>query len=147
MKIIILTLMIFLNLQAREYKVVFDCSSSDAHYVKSRMWLIGKTMDMIEKKGDTVKAALTLHGSCVAMVSKDFDMIVPDEEVTEVQQSQKYLKALSKRKNISITVCAMSLASNAIEQSEVLPFIKISSNSFLDTIAYQNDGYALMSFK
>jgi len=41
----------------------------------------------------------------------------------------------------------MSLANNAIEQSEVLPFIKISSNSFLDTIAYQNDGYALMSFK
>jgi len=147
MKIIILALMILLNLEAREYKVVFDCSSGDTHYVKSRMWLIGKTMDMIEKKGDTVKAALTLHGSCVAMVSKDFDMIVPDEEVSDVKQSQKYLKAFSKRKNIFITVCAMSLANNAIEQSEVLPFIKISPNSFLDTIAYQNDGYALMSFK
>ena len=136
-----------LSLQAQEYKVVFDCSSGDAHYVKSRMWLVGKTMDMMEKRGDKVDVALTLHGSCVPMVSTEFDMIVADEDVAEIQKAQEYLIGLSKRKNVKIIACAMSLASNAIEKKEVLKFVKISPNSFIDTIAYQNSGYAIMTFK
>ncbi len=132
---------------AKEYKVVFDCSSGNASYIKSRMWLVGKTIDMIEEQGDTAKVALTLHGSCVAMVANDYDMIVPDEDVQNIKQSQEYLKELAKRKNVRIIACAMSLAHNAIDKTDVLPFVKISKNSFLDTIRYQNDGYALMSFK
>ena len=132
---------------AKEYKVVFDCSSANASYIKSRMWLVGKTIDMIEEQGDTAKVALTLHGSCVAMVANDYDMIVPDEDVQNIKQSQEYLKELAKRKNVRIIACAMSLAHNAIDKTDVLPFVKISKNSFLDTIRYQNDGYALMNFK
>ncbi|WP_151900876.1 DsrE family protein [Sulfurimonas hydrogeniphila] len=148
MKNVFLILSLFSVLvNAREYKVVFDCSSADASYIKSRMWLVGKTIDMIEEQGDTAKVALTLHGSCVAMVAKDYDMTVPDEDVQDIKQSQQYLKKLAKRKNVTITACAMSLAHNAIEKEDVLPFVKISKNSFLDTIRYQNDGYALMSFK
>lgn len=134
-------------LQAQEYKVIFDCSSGDAHYIKSRMWLVGKTIDMIEKRGDKVDVALTLHGSCVPMVSKEFDMVVADEDVAKIQQAQDYLVALSKRDNVKIIACAMSLASNAIEKDEVLKFVEISPNSFIDTIAYQNSGYAIMTFK
>jgi hypothetical protein len=36
---------------------------------------------------------------------------------------------------------------NAIEEKEVLPFIQISKNSFIDMIGFQNKGYALMTFK
>jgi len=148
MKNIFLIFILFSVLvNAKEYKVVFDCSSGDASYIKSRMWLVGKTIDMIEKQGDTAKVALTLHGSCVAMVANDYDMIVPDEDVQNIKQSQEYLKELAKRKNVRIIACAMSLAHNAIDKTDVLPFVKISKNSFLDTIRYQNDGYALMNFK
>ena len=146
-KIILMMLLALSALQAQEYKVIFDCSSGDAHYVKSRMWLVGKTMDMIEKRGEKVDVALTLHGSCVPMVSKEFDMVVADEDVAEIQKAQEYLIALSKRGNVKIIACAMSLASNAIETDEVLKFIEISPNSFIDTIAYQNSGYAIMTFK
>jgi len=149
MKKIVIFFFIFfcVVLQAKEYKVVFDCSSSDAHYVKSRMWLVGKSIDMIENQGDSADVALTLHGSCVAMVSEDYTMIVPDEDIENIKKAQEYLVKLSKRKNVTIIACAMSLAANSIEKSEVLPFIKISPNSFIDTIRYQNDGYALMTFK
>lgn len=133
--------------QAKEHKVVFNCSSGDANYIKTRMWLVGKTMDMIEDQGDKATVALTIHGSCIAMVSNNYKMIVPDEDIWNIKKSQEYLIALSKRKNIDITVCAMSLASHGIKKSEVLPSIKISKNSFIDTIQYQNDGYAIMTFK
>lgn len=137
----------FTTLSAKEYKAVFDCSSSDADYIKSRIWLVGKTIDMIKEQGDTSQVVLTLHGGCVPMVSKLYNEIVPDEDVQKIKQAQDYLKSLSKRKNVKIIACAMSLNTNAIEKKEVLPFIQIVKNSFIDTIYYQNLGYALMTFK
>ena len=145
--VFILYIMLFGTLQAGEYKAVFDCSSGDAHYIKTRMWLIDKTMSMIEKRGDKATFAITLHGSCVPMISKEFDFIVPDKDIADIQKAQDYLKDLALKRGVKIIACAMSLASNAIDKKDVVDFVKISPNSFIDTIGYQNDGYALMTFK
>lgn len=147
MKFLLLLFMLLGVVEAKEFKAVFDCSSSDSSFIKSRMWLIDKTMNMIEAKGDKVEFALTLHGGCVAMVSEDYDMIVPDEEIENIKKAQEYLTHLIKKRGLKTTVCAMSLSANAIEKESVLEFINISPNSFIDTIAYQNEGYALMTFK
>ncbi|MDQ7085772.1 MAG: DsrE family protein [Sulfurovum sp.] len=147
-KLILLFNLLAMNiLHAKEYKVVYDCSSGNADYIKSRMWLVGKTIDMIEEQGDTTKVAITIHGKCAIIVSKEYDMIVPDEDVESIKKAQNYLISLSKRKNVKLITCSMSLANNAIEKKEVLPFIQIVQNSFIETIYYQNEGYALMTFK
>ncbi len=134
-------------LHAETYKAVFDCSSDNASYIKSRMWLIGKTIDMIEKKGDKADFVLTLHGKCVPMVSKLYDEVVDDEDEADIKQAQSYLKTLAQKRGVKVIACAMSLEFNDIAPKEVLPFVKISPNSFIDTIHYQNSGYALMTFK
>ena len=146
-KIFLALLMLVGVVQANEYKAVFDCSSSDSSFIKSRMWLVGKTIDMIEKRGDTATVALTLHGGCVQMVAQDYEMITADEDMKNIEKAQNYLISLSQRNNVKIIACAMSLNANAIEKSDVLPFIEVSENSFIDTIGYQNSGYALMTFK
>ena len=145
--IFILFFMLFGTLQAGEYKAVFDCSSGDAQYIKTRMWLVDKTMTMIEKRGDKATFAITLHGSCVPMISKEFDFIVPDKDVEDTQKAHDYLKHLALKRGVKVVVCAMSLASNAIARKDVVDFVEISPNSFIDTIGLQNDGYALMTFK
>ncbi len=148
MKYIFLLLVIFSALlQAKEYKAVFDCSSKNIGYVASRMFLIERTMDMIQKNGDSTKFALTIHGSCAAIVSVNFDELVEENEVETMQQAQNQLKRLSEKKGVEVIVCAMSLNANTIEEEDVVPFVKIVENSFIDTIGYQNDGYALMTFK
>jgi len=134
-------------LQAQEYKAVFDCSSGDAHYIKTRMWLINKTMNMIEEKGNKADFVITLHGSCVPMVSELYDMVIDDDDIEDTKKAQQYLTHLAKDRGVKVVACAMSLVSNAIDQEDVLDFVQISENSFIDTIAYQNDGYALMTFK
>ena len=146
-KIFLALLMLVGVVQANEYKAVFDCSSSDSSFIQSRMWLVGKTIDMIEKRGDTATVALTLHGGCVQMVAQDYEMITADEDMKNIEKAQNYLLSLSQRNNVKIIACAMSLNANAIEKSDVLPFIEVSENSFIDTIGYQNSGYALMTFK
>ncbi|WP_373035743.1 DsrE family protein [Sulfurimonas sp.] len=145
--VFILLVLLFGVFQAKEYKAVFDCSSSDAQYIKTRMWLIDKTMTMIEKRGDKATFAITLHGSCVPMISKEFDFIVPDKDLADIQKAHDYLKDLATKRGVKVIACAMSLASNAINRKDVVEFVKISDNSFIDTIGFQNDGYALMTFK
>lgn len=133
--------------QAKEYKAVFDCSSGDAAYIKSRMWLVGKTVDMIEAQGDTASVVLTLHGNCVPMASKSFEEVVDDKDIDDTKEAQKWLAALGKRKNVKVIACSMSLQSHVIDEDDLLPFVAVSENSFIETIRYQNEGYALMTFK
>lgn len=147
MKYMVVLLITLRLLHAQEYKAVFDCSSNDAQFIMSRMNLIDKTMQMIEKRSETAKFAITLHGGCVPMVSRTYSEVIDDSDVLFIRQAQEALIRLSKNKNIEIVACAMSLDSNAIEKSDVLPFVRISENSFIDTIRYQNHGYAIMTFK
>ena len=148
MKLLLLSTFLLISIvNAKEYKAIFDCSSGDSQYISSRIALVEKTMNMIQANGDTTKFAITLHGECVAMVSKNYADITADEDLSQIKKAQETLIKLSQRRNIEIVACAMSLESNAIEKEETLPFIKISSNSFMDAIRYQNLGYALMTFK
>ena len=144
--ILILITLFLTTLSAHEYKTVFDCNSNDMSYIASRMFLVERTMDMIESNGDSVNFAITLHGSCAKIVSKDYDMLVKDDEIQSVKLAQAQLIKLDK-KGVKIVVCAMSLNANAIDESSVISAAKISPNSFLETIKYQNDGYALMVFE
>jgi len=146
-KLILILLTLFSFAQAKEYKAIFDCSSKNVGYITTRMFLIERTMDMIEKNGNSVKFAITIHGSCAAITSVNFDEIVEDNEVELMQKAQSQLKKLAIQKNVKVTVCAMSLNANNIETDDVVEFVNISANSYIDTIGYQNDGYALMAFK
>jgi len=147
LKILLLLTVSSITVQAKEYKALFDCSSGNFAYIKSRMWLVGKTIDMMEAKGDTTSVVLTLHGKCVPIVSKAFDEVVDDKDIANTKEAQKWLVELSKRNNVKIIACSMSLQSNDIDEDDVLPFVAISDNSFMETIMYQNEGYAFMAFK
>ncbi len=148
MKFLLLILLTLTSvIQAKEYKAIFDCSSKNAGYVTSRMFLIERTMDMMVEDGNSVDFILTIHGGCAPIVSVNFDEVIEDDDVELIAKAQKQLKRLATKKNVKVIVCAMSLNANTIETEDVLPFVKISKNSFIETIRYQNDGYALMTFK
>ena len=132
---------------AQEYKAVFDCSASDMRYTLTRFNLIEKTKQMIEERGDTVRFAVTMHGGCAKAASVNADYIVPEEDVAFVKKVQESLKRLSGAKNVELVVCAIALEGNGIDREDVLPFLRISENSYIDTIGYQNRGYALMPLK
>lgn len=134
--------------QAKEYKAIFDCSSKNAAYVNSRMFLIERTINMIEEDGNSVDFVLTIHGGCAPIVSKNVDEVIRDDnDLQIIEKAQIQLKKLAVKKNVKVIVCAMSLNANTIDTDDVFPFVKISKNSFIETIGYQNDGYALMTFK
>ncbi len=138
---------LLVTLHAKEYKVVFDCSSGDIGYLKSRMWLIGKTVDMFKQDGDTLKAVLTMHGQCAKLASADVEIYVKESEKRKALAAQEYLQELVQSGKIKAYVCAMSLEAGGIDAESILPNITISKNSYMETIKYQNEGYAIMTFK
>ena len=147
LKTIILTIFIFLEIsQAGELKAIFDCSSNNANYIDTRMRLIEKTIAMIEEEKDKANFVLTIHSGCVSVVSKNYDDIIPLEDITHIQKAQKTIERLSK-KGVKIIACDIALGAYRIDKKDVLPFIEISKNSFIDVIKYQNQGYALMPLK
>lgn len=133
-------------LNAREYKAVFDCSSGDARYVASRMAVVEETVRLIELKGDTAKIALTLHGGCVGAVIRNIEEILDADDAVMMEKARESITRLHENRGSEIVACAMSLDANGIDKSDVLPFVRISEDSFIDTIGYQNDGYAVMTF-
>ena len=133
-------------LQAAEYRAVFDCGSSDARYIASRLALVEKTMEMLEARGDTPVFALTLHGGCVAAASENYEYVVAEKDVLWIARAQKSLVRLGKRK-VEVVACAIAMEAAAIDEEDILPFIRISPNSYIDTIGYQNRGYALMPLR
>lgn len=134
-------------LNAQEYKAVFDCSSDDARYIHSRISLVEKTLQLIEEQGGKATFAITVHGGCFPIVSRNYDEFVANEDILYIQKAQEAMKRLSEEKNVEIVACAMSLKANDVDTREVLPFIRLSKDSFIDTIGYQNKGYAVMTFK
>ena len=147
-KTLLLLIALGTSLFAKEYKAIFDCSSKNYAYVMSRMFLIERTMDMMQEDGSKVNFVLTIHGACAPIVSKNFDEVIEDDnDLKLIEQAQTQLKKLATKKDVKVIVCAMSLNANTIEKEDVLDFVKISKNSFIETIGYQNDGYALMTFK
>jgi len=145
--VIVLWAIACLSLYGREYKAVFDCSSNDARYISSRIFLVEKTLQLIEQRGDSAVFAITLHGGCVPMVSKNMGDIVDNDDLPLLQKAQEILRRLHEQKKVETIACAMSLNANGIDPDEVVPFVRISEDSFIDTIGYQNDGYALMLFQ
>ncbi len=144
---LLLLLLLLGTLQAKEYKAVFDCSSDNARYITGRIMLVEKTIDMIEKRGDKATVAITLHGGCVPMASRAYDEIIYDEDMPYIRKAQEVITRLATTRGVEIVACAMSLDANALEQEDILPFVRISENSFIDTVGYQNLGYAVMTFK
>jgi len=138
---------LILSLFAQEYKAVFDCASSDPKYILSRMALIEKTHSMIESRGDKAVFAITIHSGCIVTAAKDYEMIVPDDEVIYIKKAQETLARLAKQKGVEAVACAIALEGFGIDREDVVPFMRISENSYIDTIGYQNRGYALMPLK
>jgi len=146
MKLLTLLLVLASVTAAREYKAVFDCASSDSRYILSRMALIEKTKSMIEARGDKPLFAVTIHSGCIVAAAKDYDVIVPDDEVVYIKQAQETLARLAEA-NVDVVACAIALNGFGIDREDVVSFARISENSYIDTIGYQNSGYALMPLK
>lgn len=127
-------------------KAVFDCTSGDMRYVAGRIKLIGATAGDIAKLGQTPKFVLTVHSGCVPLMVSHPEDYMEEGGAELVSKAQLMLQDAMGKYDIEVRVCEIAMEAWGIGREELLTWAKTTPNSFVDTIALQNEGYALMLF-
>lgn len=130
---------------ADAHKAVFDCSSGDFDYVRSRIFLMEKTVAMLKERKEPYDFVLTVHSGCTPIVAKLPDMMVPDEEVPIVYAMHAGLKRLHEQ-GVRLLACEIAMGAHGLNKSDLLPFVGTTSNSIIDLIDLQNQGYGAVNF-
>lgn len=132
-KLLIITLLTLASLQAKEYKVVFDLTTSSAASVENRvLHNIKGLQHYYAKTGDTLKAAVVISGGAYTFFENDSsikDIAVDISKVAKVE------------------VCSVGMKKRDIKKSDMLPFVIPAFNKTEALIRYQNEGYAYLPVK
>jgi len=144
-------LMLFLILSfsisfAKQYKAVFDCSSSNERFILSRLFLIQKTAENFKEDNLNYKFEITMHGGCVLFLKKKLSDF-PKKKRLIIQDIQNQLEILKELYGIEIKACNIALSRFNLSKKDILDFVDIVKNSWQEIIILQNNGYALVPFE
>ena len=122
--LMLLVAVLFVNAQA-DYKVVFDLTSKDSLDHKAVLRWVGE----VSKAAPDAKMEVVMYGQGVNMVAQGRSVV--SETVTKLAQN----------KNVSFVVCAVALKNQGIEESQLLPGIKIVPDGIYEIIQKQKEGW------
>lgn len=132
-KLLLSALLTLAVLNAKEYKVVFDLSTSSPVSVENKvLHNINGLKHYYSKTGDTLKAAVVISGSAYEFFEND--SIIKDIAVDISNVA-------------SVEVCSVGMRKRNIKKKDMLPFVIPAFNKTEALIRYQNQGYAYLPVK
>jgi intracellular sulfur oxidation DsrE/DsrF family protein len=144
--ILILMLLFSFSFSQEVYKAVFDCSSSDARFVLSRLFLIQKTAENFKEDNLNYKFEITMHGGCVLFLKKKLSEF-PQKKRLTIQDIQHQIEILKELYGVKIKACNIALSRFNLKREDIVDFVDIVKNSWQEIIILQNKGYALVPFE
>lgn len=111
--------------QTRDYRVVFDLTSSDTVTHKSALRWAGE----VAKADTNAKVEVVLYGQSLDLVVKDRS-IAPD-----------VITRLTSNKNVSFKVCAVAMKAHNIDKSQLLPGVETVPDGIYEIISKQREGW------
>ena len=116
---------VFLNAQAKDYKVVFDLTSKDtADQMNVLRWV-----NMISKEDPDALLEIVFYGQSLDLVVKDKS--VAPEVVTK----------LAANKNVSFRVCSIAMKKHNIDNSQLLAGIQTVPDGIYEIVSRQREGW------
>ena len=115
----------YLYAQQTDYKVVFDMSSRDT---VSQQAVI-REVELIKKHNPAARLEVVIYGQALNLVNKD---------------QSKHAEAISRLladSNISFKVCAFTLKRYNVEESKLVPGVKIVPDGIYEIISKQREGW------
>ena len=134
MKKLLLTALLTLTaLSAKEYKVVFDLTTSSAKSVENKVLNNIKGLkDFYGKNGDTLKAAVVISGGSYTFFKNNSSIKGVVSDISKAAQ---------------VEVCSAGMKKRHIKKSDMLPFVIPAFNKTEALMRYQNEGYAYVPVK
>lgn len=114
-----------LQAQQRDYRVVFDLTSSDiADHHAVVHWV-----NEIASSDPNAKVEVVMYGQSLNAVVKD--------RSTEADAIEELLK----NKNVSFKVCAIAMKAHHLDKSQLLPGVETVPDGIYEIISRQRDGW------
>ena len=130
MKIICLLYMLVVSTpllaQEKPVRVVFDITSKDTATHSA----VIRHVELMTKSYPQSTFEVVIYGGSLPMV------------VSQKSTVQKKLAQLVTNKNVSFKVCAVTMARNHIEASQLIPGVQVVPDGILEIVSRQNDGWA-----
>jgi intracellular sulfur oxidation DsrE/DsrF family protein len=131
----------------RVYRAVYDATraAKDPKMLVPALNMAGSELNAFGVAGvplANAKFVIVFHGAAI-------NGIFDDEHYTaKFGVANPNLKVLSemKKAGVKIFVCGQNLAAENIDPKTISPDVTVASDALIVLMAYQNDGYALMSF-
>jgi intracellular sulfur oxidation DsrE/DsrF family protein len=131
----------------RTYRAVFDATrgAKDPSQLAPAINMAGSELNAFGAAKvplQSARFAIVFHGA-------GLDGILDDAHYrAKFKRTNPNLKVLSelKKAGVQLFVCGQNLAADHIDPKILSPDVTVASDALIVLIAYQNDGYALMSF-
>jgi len=131
----------------RTYRAIYDATraAKDPSQLVPALNMAGSELNAFAATAvpmRNVKFAVVFHGAAI-------NGILDDEHYkTKFGISNPNLKVLSelRKHGVEIFVCGQNLVAEHIDPKVISPDVTVASDALIVLMAYQNDGYALMSF-
>ncbi|MHB8058541.1 MAG: DsrE family protein [Desulfuromonadaceae bacterium] len=127
---------------AKSGKAIFDINLSDALKLPVYLNVIKETRAGLIKQGVKPEFVVTFRGTAVKLVSTDRDDF-DAEQKEALSRSDAMIGDLNKS-GVNLEACAVATDLYGIENSSILPQVKVVGNTFISIIGYQSKGYALI---
>ena len=116
---------VFLNAQAKDYKVVFDLTSKDTvDQMNVLRWV-----NMISKEDPDAQLEIVFYGQSLDLVVKD-KSVAPD-----------VVTKLATNKNVSFRVCSIAMKRHNIDNSQLLAGIQTVPDGIYEIVSRQREGW------
>jgi uncharacterized protein len=123
--IFLLIITCYLHAQQTDYKVVFDMSSRDT---VSQQAVI-REVELIKKYNPAARLEVVIYGQAMNLVTKD---------------QSKHAEAIGRLladSNISFKVCAFTMKRYNVDESQLVPGVKVVPDGIYEIISKQREGW------
>ena len=134
-------------MKSRTYKAIFDATqgSADPGKILPALNMLGSELNLFRASGipaKNVHFAVAFHGDAVDGLLRD------DAYRAKFGVPNPNLPVLARLKGLGVDllVCGQFLAAESRDPASLSPDVTVASDALLVLIAYQNQGYALLSF-
>ncbi|MBF0436579.1 MAG: DsrE family protein [Magnetococcales bacterium] len=124
-----------------EGKVVFDIGMSNPQTLPLYLKVIAQThADLVRQK---VKPTIVLafHGGAVKLVSNNRD-VLPMDQHPALDEIATLIADLQKKSGVRMEICGLATKLMGVDNTTILPGIKVVGNTFVSLTGYHAQGYA-----
>jgi intracellular sulfur oxidation DsrE/DsrF family protein len=133
--------------KSSSYRAIFDATRAPANptEILPALNMLGSELNALGASGvplQNAKFVVVFHGAAIEGIENEAQY----KATFGVSNPNLPVIAALKKSGVELYVCGQQLAADKVDPKTLTPDVTIASDALLVLIAYQNQGYALLSF-